>query len=325
MASRILGFLGRWAWTIPVMALAFCVVLGVGVWSVVVHPQLAGWNAIYATTGGPSPAAQAAAKGLPAPPSITSGGEKTVLVRVKSATGSTTTQRVVAPVGQPVNETAKIAHDYSSGLLRAPAGPGTMQDVGLQGMLFKYGFAGDKESVVEFLGLRNSSGYPLASLRVPVLPGAYNAHLNSFDGAALRVQKGDVTVPVAIPANSGYGYWVVVVYRVPDNFDAVQTWTMPAFSTQGLWVGLFSKQPYLTIAGPFHPAPGLQSLSGGGGRVWASAGNYSLTRRSPVKAGTTFSWRIVPTNARTYPGYVHPPSGNVLGPSANLSPFPHGG
>jgi hypothetical protein len=81
----------------------------------------------------------------------------------------------------------------------------------------------------------------------------------------------------------------------------------------------------LTITGAdgsvFHLAPGLIPQAGGAkGPIWATAGNLSLSQRSPVKAGTTLSWKIVPSNAKTYPNYVRPPSGNVLGSAASANP-----
>ena len=327
---RPLRWLERWAWTIPVLTLCgFAVIIG-GFILAVNHLDRHD-AAVYLDTNTSSPAAKAAADRLPAPPAINLGGETTRTVTTKTAPQASTSasRQVSVPVGKPVDPAAKLASDYASGLLKAPSGPGTMADVELQDVGFKYLFAkGNVEYVAETMSLRNIAPYPLNSLVVPLLSDAYDVQLNSFTlpgspgGPALKVSKDTVTVPVVIPADSGWGYLIHIGYKVPDNFTATQTWTVPALSMQGVWLSLFQGQSYLTITGPgFHSAPGLiPQTAPSKGPVWASTGNFSLARYSPVKAGTVLSWKIVPSNPKTYPGYVYPPSGNVLGPAASANP-----
>ena len=348
---RLWNWLDRWAWTIPALTLCgFAVIIGGFILAVNHLDRHIGAEYLdTSVTNGSTPAVKAASDGLPAPPAINSGGETTRTVTTKTApqtktaqqgsrtshgtsttpqgTSTTASRQVSVPVGKPVNQAAKLASDYAHGLLKAPAGPGTMKDVELQVISFAYLFHGDTEYVYETLSLRNIVGYPMKSLDVPLLPGAYSAHIDSLGlpgtspAPILTVTKDSVVVPVSIPPDSGWGFVIHVGYRVPDNFDATQSWTMPTLSMQGLWVDLYPGQSYLTVSGAgFHIAPGLQAQAGPGAVVWASTGNYSLTQYSPVKAGTVLSWKIVPSNPKTYPGYVYPPSGNVLGPAASANP-----
>ena len=133
---RPLRWLERWAWTIPVMGvIGFAIIVG---WFILAVHHLSQQDAATYLSTSSTPAAKAAADGLPAPPAITSDGETTRTVTTKTAHGTTTTRRVSGPVGKPADPSAKLASDYASGLLKKPAGPGTMADTQLQDVIFKF-------------------------------------------------------------------------------------------------------------------------------------------------------------------------------------------
>jgi hypothetical protein len=232
--------------------------------------------------------AAAAARGLPAPPAITSRGAG---------------PRRGEALGRPVNAQAQAARGYARGLLAAPAGPGSVSDIQAQFWALSFLFHGTTEIVEESVDARNVAPYTLSSVTLPLLPGAFDAHLGSIAGPPLSITGGAVTVPATIPAGGGYGYILHVTYEVPFNFDSLQTWTVPTYAAQGLWVALFPHQPYLTITGDDvtrDPALDAEAGDGGGSGLWASA--------APISAGTRVSWTIAPSNLATYPNLVRAPA-----------------
>lgn len=300
-------------WIIGSMgAVAFAAIFAT-VWGMLAIPAhyTAEDNAFTAQQTAIAQQSSAVAAGLPAVPAITTDGIKG---------------------GAPVNPEASVVAAYKTGLLQppTPARVGTMADVELANMSFSYLFNGNKwESVTETLIVHNTVGYPLKSLVVPLLSGAYNGFngkgagynigssygfLNITPGTATTPPT--MTVPITIPVDNAW-HQFDVVYQVPINFGKTQVWTMPAYSFQGLLVLLGTGEAWGTIdSTDLFPAPALDADMGTGWRTWATAGDTSQNNDAPVKAGTMLTWVVGPSAEYPKSAYLTPP-GNPLGPAAS--------
>lgn len=309
---KVKAFL-RENWILSSMVATFLGLMVVTVWALYAIPhhynvQGDAWSAQQSAA---SQQSSASAAGLPAVPAITASGTKG---------------------GAPVNPEASVVAAYKTGLLTppTPAEAGTMADVELSNMSFSYLFDGNKwESVTETLIVHNTVGYPLKSLAVPLLSGAYNGFNGKGAGynvgssyGFLSITPGTattpptMTVPITIPADNEW-YQFAVVYQVPINFGKTQVWTMPTFSMQGLFVLLTVGEKWGTIdSTDLVRNPALDADMGTGWRTWATPGNTAKGSYAPVKAGTTLTWVVGPSASYPQSAYLTPP-GNPLGPAAS--------
>jgi hypothetical protein len=177
-----------------------------------------------------------------------------------------------------------------------PGGPGTMQDVEAREIGLAYLFSGASgkiEWVEQTLNVRNISHRALPGLVVPLLPGAFDAHLGAAAGTPLTVTHGAVTVPVRLTSDGQPYSLIHVTYQVPYNFLADQTWKVPTYSLRGLWIVFWPQETYLAVSGAgFHRDQAWDAVAGGG-MVWAS--------QAPVPRDTVLTWRIVPSSTSAYP------------------------
>lgn len=196
----------------------------------------------------------------------------------------------------------QVASGYQQHLLTPPPGPGTMADVEGDDIILAYLFGGPQghtEWVQETLRVRNIVGYPLTSIVVPLLPGAFDAHTPDIPGPAVAISGDAALLSTSLPANGGYGY-AIVTYQVPYNFMASETWTVPTFLMRGLWVAFWPAESYLAVRGAdFRRAPDLDQASGGG-IVWSST--------TPLRRGVRLTWSIVPADPAHYPGLEKGPA-----------------
>lgn len=268
MRHRFRRILTRWG----LAAAGAAGVLGLLVYLGLVNWQAGREQAAYSAQRRAAAVVQAAHdKGLPAPP---------------PATGTAEQQTV---------------HAYQQHVLTPPPGPGTMADVEADRIMLGFSFGGKdgkQEYVEQEMRLRDVSAHDVTSLIVPLLSRAYNVHLNVAESRALPVEDGSVTVPVSLSAKSGYSF-VRILYQIPYNFLAPQSWSAPTFLLRGLWIGFLPSQSYLAVTGSdFHRDASLDPLEGGA-LVWTSG--------APVRTGATLTWRIVPANPASYPNVESAP------------------